>query len=214
MYPIYYAFVVIFNPCLNLDRIFVVRSFNHTFEQLNDDSYLSNEMLKFFDPVTAKQRRDCAKARKIFTNEMFSCELKFTIDICKKWIDKKFTRRYLELDIFTKQRFKRENPIQLGETKCSICNFDLAVGVFTGPHSEKMTYFDFAVKKEHSFIRNVFDSDELSACNEIKTLKNYFESFKLFLQIVLLLHNTYFVESDTEDNSDDCIANFVEENEI
>lgn len=53
---------------------------------------------------------------------MFSCELKFTINICKKWIDEKLTRIYLELDLFTKQRFKRENPVQWGKTKFSICN--------------------------------------------------------------------------------------------
>ena len=70
------------------------------------------------------------------------------------------------------------------------------------------------MKKEHSFIRNAFDSEKRSVCDEIKTLENYFESFKLFLQIVLLLHNTYSVETEIEDISDDCIANFVEENEI
>ena len=68
-------------------------------------------MLKFFDPVTAKQLRDCAKAvfdkkQKFLFIGMFSCELKFVINICKKWINEKFTRRYLEPDLFTKQRFK------------------------------------------------------------------------------------------------------------
>ena len=47
-----------FNHCINPDRKFVVRTFNHTFEQLNEVSYLSNEMLEFFDPVAAKQLRD------------------------------------------------------------------------------------------------------------------------------------------------------------
>ena len=96
------------------------------------------------------------------------------------------------------------------ETKCPLCNFNLTVGASNGPHEEKMTYFDFVVKKEHSFVRNIFDSDELSAFDEIKTLEN----FKLFLQIVLLLNNTYAVESGIKDISDDCIANFVEKNEI
>ena len=31
---------------------------------------------------------------------------------------------------------------------------------------------------------------------------------------MLLLHNTYSIESDREDISDDCIENFVEENKI
>ena len=45
LYPVSYAFVVAFHLSLNLDRIFVVRSFNHTFDQLNDVGYLLDEML-------------------------------------------------------------------------------------------------------------------------------------------------------------------------
>ena len=36
MYTVSYAFLVVFHPKLNLDRICVVRSFNHTLEMLND----------------------------------------------------------------------------------------------------------------------------------------------------------------------------------
>ena len=54
MYPVSYAFVVVFHPKLNLDRICVVRRFNHTLEILNDVSHFSNEMIKHFNPVTAK----------------------------------------------------------------------------------------------------------------------------------------------------------------
>ena len=35
-----HAFAVAFHPSLNLDRLFVVRSFNHTFDQLNSVDYL------------------------------------------------------------------------------------------------------------------------------------------------------------------------------
>ena len=35
-----YAFVVAFHPKLSLEKIFVVRSFNHTSKQLNDVGYL------------------------------------------------------------------------------------------------------------------------------------------------------------------------------
>ena len=75
-----------------------------------------------------------------------------------------------------------------------------------------MTYFDFIVKKDRAFIRNVFDSDELPNCKDIRTLWNYFESFKLFIQIALLPGNSYSAESDIEDISDNSIVNFVEEN--
>ena len=68
MYPTSYAFVVTFHPILMLDKIFLVGSFNHTSEQLNDISYLPNEMLNVFDPVTGKQLRDCEKA--VFDNKI------------------------------------------------------------------------------------------------------------------------------------------------
>ena len=54
LYPVSYAFVVVFHPDLNIEKIFVVRSFNHCFEHLNDVGYLSNEMLPYFNPITAK----------------------------------------------------------------------------------------------------------------------------------------------------------------
>lgn len=77
-----------------------------------------------------------------------------------------------------------------------------------------MTYFDFVVRKENSNIRNIFDDDELVNCKEIKTLWNYYDNFKLFLQIALLLNNSYPPEKDIEDISDSCIVDFMEENEI
>ena len=60
LYPVSYAFVVAFHSDVNIEKIFVVRSFNHTFGQLNDFGYLSNDMLPYFDPITARQIRDCA----------------------------------------------------------------------------------------------------------------------------------------------------------
>ena len=60
LYPIYYAFVVGFHPLLNIEKIPVVRCFNYTFEQLNEVSYLSDEMLPYMDPITTRQLRNCA----------------------------------------------------------------------------------------------------------------------------------------------------------
>ena len=62
LYPVSYAFVATFHPNLNIEKIFVVRIFNNTFEQLNDVGYLSNEMLPYLDPITARQLKDCALA--------------------------------------------------------------------------------------------------------------------------------------------------------
>ena len=116
LYPASYAFLVAFHPSLNIEKIPIVRSFDHTFEQLNDVSYLSDEMLPYIDLITTSQLRDCAaavfnKKEKYSLIKMFSCELKFVIDLLKKWLVEKYFSRYKELDLFSKQKFKRENPI-------------------------------------------------------------------------------------------------------
>ena len=43
-YPVSYSFVVAFYPCLNMEKIFAVQSFNQSFESLVDVTYLSKEM--------------------------------------------------------------------------------------------------------------------------------------------------------------------------
>ena len=58
---------------------------------------------------------------------MDSSELKFAIDICKKLFAKKIGNRFRELDLFTKLRYMRENPIKWEEIKCSTGYFDLAI---------------------------------------------------------------------------------------
>lgn len=79
MYPVSLAFVVAFHPNLKLEEIFVVRSFNHSFDQLNDVGYLLSET-QYFQPIITRQFRECTET--VFKNkEMVSCELKFVIVI-------------------------------------------------------------------------------------------------------------------------------------
>ena len=123
-----YAFVIAFHPSLNIEKIFVVRRFNHTFEQLNDVSYLKDEMLPFTGPIATMQLRNCTaavftKKQKYSQSEMFSCELKFVIDLLKKWLAEKYFGRYKEVDMLTKQKFKKQNPINWETTNCVICGF-------------------------------------------------------------------------------------------
>ena len=89
LYSVSYSFVVAFHPCLNLEKIFLVGSFNHSFEFLVDVGYLSEEMLLYFDPIAARQLKDRAiavfnKKERFPPSKMFSCELKFVIDLLKK----------------------------------------------------------------------------------------------------------------------------------
>ena len=53
-YLVSYAFVVAFYLSLNIEKICVVRSFNHTFKKLNDASNLSDEMLPYIDLTTTR----------------------------------------------------------------------------------------------------------------------------------------------------------------
>ena len=134
---------------------------------------------------------------------MFSCELKFVIDLLKKWLAKKRFRRYKELDFFAKQRFKTENSINWYETKCLICSFCLSTSV--------ITYLDFVILVEHAFIRHIFDYDELKMSKSIQTLEKYYETYRNTLQIVALLNTNYSKDSDNGDISDDCVAEFINE---
>ena len=61
--------MIAFYPSLNIEKISVVRSFSHTFAQLNDVSYLKDEM-PFVDLIATRQLRDCAAAVFIYTKNI------------------------------------------------------------------------------------------------------------------------------------------------
>ena len=144
---------------------------------------------------------------------MFSCELKFILDIYEKWSDEKFTCRNMELDLFTKQRYRREYPLDWENGRCSICVFDLSLGRANGPESEEIMYLDFVVKKEDDFIRNIFEPEDLAEYLKISTLENYFENFQKFIQVALLLENSYSPQSDAEFISDSSVDEFLRDTE-
>ena len=84
-----------------------------------------NEMLPYFDPIIARQLKDCAlavhaKKRERFSqNEIFSSELNFVIDILKKkWLAEKYFRQFKELNFFAQKR-NLKGKIQLTGMKKS-----------------------------------------------------------------------------------------------
>ena len=92
---------IAYHQKLNLNEILIIRSFNQAFEQLNDVSYLTGEMIHYFDPATVRQLKGCVKfvdgkKEKYSLSKMFSCELKFIIYILKTWLCEKFFRRFQE----------------------------------------------------------------------------------------------------------------------
>ena len=76
----------------------------------------------------------------------------------------------------TKKKFKREDPINWNETNCEICGFCQATAASKFRNEKVSTYLDFVMAKEHAFIRNVFDHDELKQSKSIKAYEKYHES--------------------------------------
>ena len=60
MFVISYCQICAFHPDLNLDKIVVFRSFQQSSAEINSLDHFSQDHVRFFDPVTAKQMRDAA----------------------------------------------------------------------------------------------------------------------------------------------------------
>ena len=65
-------------------------------------------------------------------SELFSNELKFTIDTLVKWFNDVSKSKFGELTEIQKQIFTKENPIDWLKTNCSICEFMLSTSIKEG----------------------------------------------------------------------------------
>ena len=139
--------------------------------------------------------------------EMFCCELKLVVDICKKWIKTKFSSR-LELSLGTKKKIKEQNPLNF-DGKCCICGFELSVSKKYGLISNKMSYYDFVVKKEYHFLQNIFSSEELEMSEKICNLEAYYMHFEMFIYVCAYLCVKYNKKSSIEYLTDEKIINFM-----
>ena len=78
--------------------------------------------------MTFSQLKDAAtsvleREKSTFLSELFSIELKFTIDTLNDWFSKLIKSKFLELNDIKKQAFIKENPLIPSETTCCICGF-------------------------------------------------------------------------------------------
>ena len=85
MFVVSYCEIYTFHPSLNLDKIFIFRSFQQGPEEIYDLNHFREKHISYFDKVTFNQLKDAATAvlarEKSFPlSELFSVELKFTID--------------------------------------------------------------------------------------------------------------------------------------
>ena len=79
---------------------------------------------------------------------------------------------------FSKQQFKKENPIDWEKTKCAICNYHLPAAASNFPCEKITTSLDLVISKGHSFVRNIFDYEDLKLPRNIAMLEKYHEAFK------------------------------------
>ena len=88
-----YYMIFSFNKALNFDKTVIFRSFQQSVNELYGISHFKQEHVPFFDQVILRQLKDAVSAvsfREKCTSlaEMFSVELKFTVDTLKVWFNK------------------------------------------------------------------------------------------------------------------------------
>ena len=90
LFIVSYCQIYSFHPSLNLDKIIIFKSFQQSPEEIYDLSHFRHEHIPYFNNITFNQLKDAATAvltREKFTSlsELFSVELKFTIDTLNSW---------------------------------------------------------------------------------------------------------------------------------
>lgn len=157
-YVMSYCLIFTFNKGLDMDKIVIYRGFQQTSQQLYDLSHFRQEQVSFFDRITLKYLKDAASAvvsREKCTSlaELFSTELKFTIDTLKSWHTRIMKPKCFELDSYDKKEWIKNNPLTR-DAVCTICDFPM------DPESES-GWFDHAAKTEHLILRNIYSTEEM-----------------------------------------------------
>ena len=136
---------------------------------------------------------------------MFPTELKFASDCLLKWFYSK--NKKIELSLEEKKNYEVIYPIDWENGKCEICTFPLHVKPSEKVNSEKMSYGDFIIQKEHKFLRNVLSKEDLEKSDAIKNIQNYHENFNKYLKMCVFAENS--IKSFT-DFSECCYTELIE----
>ena len=125
----------------NLEKILIFRSFQQIDDEIYDLSHFKQEHVTFFDRAIFFQLKDTAKSvlvREKATSfaELFSVELKFTIDTLNNWFSSRIKPKFLEVSNVKKKILLKKTKL-LPESTCCICGFLLNINV----PDEKMVKF-------------------------------------------------------------------------
>ena len=113
MYVISYCQIYSFHPSLNLDKFVIFRRFQQTVEEMCDISHFKQEHVLFFNKTTFYQLKDAASAvlaqeKATSLAELFSVELKFTVDTLNEWFSIIIKPKFFEIDSIKKQIYRKE----------------------------------------------------------------------------------------------------------
>ena len=78
-----------------------------------------------------------------------------------------------------------------------------------------MSYGDFSIRYEHTFLRNIYSKEQLASSSQIKSLKDYYQTFKKFLKICLSLQSVLISDvnfDNCDDESDRELKDFLQTN--
>ena len=138
------SIIVAFHPDLSLPRINLFRSYDQSYSLLMSLAHLLVFAFNYFDDSeifnknTLKQLEAAAssvkqKEKNTALTDMFSVELKFTIDCLKSWFQK--------------------NPVKK-DILCCLCDFPIDPKINNG-------WLDHVIKAEYLFLENIYSDEEM-----------------------------------------------------
>ena len=211
MYVFSYYMIVAFHPDLKIPRLIVYRGYDQDQQELQSLTHFQVLEYDFFNDrenfnkLTLKQLQDASfsvfnREKPTALAEMFSIDLKFTVDCLKFWFQK--NHKIIELDVDEKDEFKRNNLLTK-QTLCCLCNFPIE------PRAEN-GWAQHVFKAEHLFLENIYSKKQMDQMG----IKN-FETFSLKLNKILDNADLFCqsLESESywqENNGNDEIENIID----
>ena len=162
MYVVSYCIVMAFHPELKIPRLVIFRIYDQNPNALISLTHFQALQYDFFsypenyNRTTLKQLEDVAfsvqnKEKNTALAEMFSIELKFTVDCLKFWFNQ--NHKILDVDIDLKAEFKQKHPLTK-KTLCCLCDFPMDPKVENG-------WAEHVFKVDHLFLENVYSEKQM-----------------------------------------------------